>query len=138
MMEKDVSNIKRKSNGETGSISDMQLPRISYANTEPITIYSINKLIANEIYSHQRRRIEFQRYLELFGYKPESTILQIHIAGFFNKRQVSQQEIEKRRESIKRCGGTTFAIIGRTHDPSIMENLIDLKKRILMKGALVT
>ncbi len=85
MREKDVSNFKRKSNRGIGSISDIKLPRTSYTNIEPTIISSINKLIAKEINSHQRR-IEFQRYLELFGYKPENTILQIHIAGFFNKK----------------------------------------------------
>lgn len=76
-----------------------------------------------------QRRTEFKKYLELFGYKPESTIIQVHIAGFFNKRQPNPIEAEKRIESTKRYGGTTFMVVGRTHDPSIMDNLIQPKRR---------
>ncbi|HEU5119570.1 MAG TPA: hypothetical protein VFT71_01165 [Candidatus Nitrosocosmicus sp.] len=88
---------------------------------------------ANDLVSLQidpsQRRIEFQKYLELFGYKPESTIIQVHIAGFFNKRQLDSRETERRMESAKRYGGTTFILVGRTHDPSIMDNLIQPKRQ---------
>ena len=32
------------------------------------------------------RRQEILRYLQLFGYKPEITIVQVHVAGFFNRK----------------------------------------------------
>ena len=34
----------------------------------------------------ESRQEEILRYLELFGYKPEKTILQVYIPGFFRKR----------------------------------------------------
>ena len=34
-----------------------------------------------------KRRQEILEYLKLFGYKPEKTILQVHIIGFFSKRR---------------------------------------------------
>ena len=88
----------------------------------------VNDLVSLQIDPHQRR-IEFQKYLELFGYKPENTIIQVHIAGFFNKRQPTSREIERRTESTKRYGGTTFIVVGRTHDPSIVDSLIPPKKQ---------
>ena len=95
--------------------------------------YELTQQSANDLVSLQvdpsQRRIEFQKYLELFGYKPESTIIQVHIAGFFNKRQPNPREAERRRESAKRYGGTTFMVVGRTHDPSIMDNLIQPKRQ---------
>lgn len=42
----------------------------------------VNDLISMQIDPYQRR-IEFQKYLELFGYKPERTIIQVHIAWLF-------------------------------------------------------
>ena len=57
---------------ETGSAFDTLLSRKSNPTTEPSTIFQMNKLIAGELDIHQRR-VEFQRYLKLFGYKPEST-----------------------------------------------------------------
>ena len=130
------SNSMRKSTIETGSAYEYQLSRKSNPSKEPSTIFPMNKLLAGELNIHERR-VEFQRYLELFGYKPESTILQFHISGFFNKSQPSDKEIEKRKESFQRYGGTTFVIVGRTHDPSIVHNLISPKKRILIKEVLV-
>ncbi len=75
------------------------------------------------------RREEILEYLRLFGYKPERTILQVHIPGFFNKRRLDKRESEKRQAAAKRYGGTTFVIVGRTHDPSIMEQLIKPRKK---------
>jgi hypothetical protein len=69
------------------------------------------------------RRQEILRYLELFGYKPDSTIVQVHVAGFFNKKG-SGRNSAKRAAAAKRYGGTTFVVVGRTHDPAILERLI--------------
>lgn len=78
-----------------------------------------------------RRREEILEYLRLFGYKPESTILQVHMAGFFGKRKDSgsAREAEKRKEAAKRYGGTTFVVVGRTHDPSIIERVAKPKTK---------
>lgn len=76
------------------------------------------------------RRQEILRYLRLFGYKPESTILQVHIAGFFRKGQGGGGRGRQRRaEAVKRYGGTTFVIVGRTHDPAVLDRLAKPKSR---------
>jgi hypothetical protein len=75
--------------------------------------------VSNEV--PQNRRQEIYEYMSLFGYKPNRTIIQVHITGFFRKKTYSQRQIEQHRAAIKRYGGTTFVVIGRTHDPSIMD-----------------
>ncbi|MEW6604553.1 MAG: hypothetical protein AB1351_07680 [Thermoproteota archaeon] len=75
------------------------------------------------------RRKEILEYLKLFGYKPEHTILQVHIPGFFNKRRYGKREPDKRQAAAKRYGGTTFVIVGRTHDPAIMDRVIKPRKK---------
>jgi hypothetical protein len=75
--------------------------------------------IVNEV--PENRRQEIYEFMSLFGYKPDRTILQVHITGFFKKRTYSQSQIEQHKAAIKRYGGTTFVVIGRTHDPSIMD-----------------
>jgi hypothetical protein len=75
------------------------------------------------------RREEILEYLKLFGYKPDRTILQVHIPGFFNKRQANSRATEQRMAAAKRYGGTTFVVVGRTHDPAIMDLVIKPKKK---------
>ncbi|HEX7032629.1 MAG TPA: SHOCT domain-containing protein [Nitrososphaera sp.] len=75
------------------------------------------------------RRKEILEYLKLFGYKPERTVLQVHIAGFFNRRRYDKREQERRQAAAKRYGGTTFVIVGRTHDPAIMEQVVKPRKK---------
>ena len=75
------------------------------------------------------RREEILEYLKLFGYKPDRTILQVPIAGFFNKRQVNARERVQREATARRYGGTAFVVVGRTHDPSIMDLVIKPKKK---------
>lgn len=74
------------------------------------------------------RRDEILQYLRLFGYKPDSTIIQVHVRGFFNMKGATKREAEKRQAASKRYGGTTFVIVGRTHDPSIIEQAIKPRK----------
>jgi len=76
------------------------------------------------------RRQEMLEYLKLFGYKPDRTIIQVHIAGFFNKKRTATgREAEKRQATAKRYGGTTFVVVGRTHDPAIMDLVAKPKKK---------
>jgi hypothetical protein len=77
----------------------------------------------------QNRRNEIYEYLKLFGYKPDRTIIQVHIAGFFNRKKASQREAEKRMATSKKYGGTTFVVVGRTHDPSIIDNVVKPRKK---------
>jgi hypothetical protein len=68
-------------------------------------------------------------YLKLFGYKPDRTIMQVHIAGFFNKKRTGGRQAERKAAAAKKYGGTTFVVVGRTHDPSIMEQVSKPKKK---------
>ncbi|MDQ3903451.1 MAG: SHOCT domain-containing protein [Thermoproteota archaeon] len=82
--------------------------------------------VAEQVTSN--RRTEILEYLSLFGYNPDRTILQVHITGFFNRQRTDTKAIEQRERSAKRYGGRTFVIVGRTHDPSIM-NLVSKPKK---------
>jgi hypothetical protein len=75
--------------------------------------------ILNEV--PENRRQEIYEYMSLFGYKPDRTIVQVHITGFFKKKTYSQRQLEQHKAAVKRYGGTTFVVIGRTHDPLIMD-----------------
>jgi hypothetical protein len=76
------------------------------------------------------RRDEILQYLKMFGYNPDRTILQVHITGFFNKkRSLPPREAEKKQAAEKRYGGTTFVVVGRTHDPAIMEQVIAPRRK---------
>jgi len=69
------------------------------------------------------RRQEILQYLQLFGYKPESTIIQVHMAGFFNSKGAARVS-GKRAAAAKRYGGTTFTVVGKTHDPAVLDRMI--------------
>jgi hypothetical protein len=70
------------------------------------------------------RRREIGLYLELFGYKPDRTILQVHVAGSFGRRPQSPRETGRREAAASRYGGRTFTVVGSSHDPSMVVNLI--------------
>jgi len=91
------------------------------------TITEAEHRVADQVTAN--RQEEILEYLKLFGYKPDRTILQVHIPGFFNKRQANSGAIAQREAAVKRYGGTTFVIVGRTHDPAIMDLVIKPKKK---------
>jgi hypothetical protein len=91
------------------------------------TIVDATSIVTNQVPSN--RREEILEYLKLFGYKPDRTILQVHIPGFFNKRQTNARAQEKKEATARRYGGTTFVVVGRTHDPSIIDLLSKPKKK---------
>src|SRR5919108_1194067 len=93
------------------------------------TIPKAESIISTQV--PDNRRNEIHEYLKLFGYKPDKTIIQVHITGFFRKKgqQFNQKEKERHIAAVKRYGGTTFVIVGRTHDPSIIENVVKPKKK---------
>jgi hypothetical protein len=101
---------RRKKRDQTGSII-----------TEP------EHIVSDQVSSN--RRAEILEYLKLFGYKPDRSILQVHIVGFFNKRQANARAVEQREAAARRYGGTSFVVVGRTHDPSIMDMVIKPKKK---------
>jgi hypothetical protein len=91
------------------------------------TIAEAERMVSDQVTPN--RREEILEYLKLFGYKPDRTILQVHIAGFFNKRRVGARAVEKRQANAKRYGGTTFVVVGRTHDPSVMDLVVKPRKK---------
>lgn len=103
---------RRKKRGQTASTT-------SIAEAEHI--------VADQVSSN--RRAEILEYLKLFGYQPDRTILQVHIVGFFNKQQANARSVRQREAASRRYGGTTFVVVGRTHDPSIMDLVIKPKKK---------
>jgi len=104
---------RRKKRGQTASSSS--------------TVAEAEHIVADQV--TYNRRAEILEYLKLFGYKPDKTILQVHIVGFFNKRRIKARSVEQREAASRRYGGTTFVVVGRTHDPSIMDLVIKPKKK---------
>jgi hypothetical protein len=91
------------------------------------TITEAERIVAGQVPAN--RREEMLEYLKLFGYQPDRTILQVHIAGFFKKQHPGAMAAEKRQATARRYGGTTFVVVGRTHDPSIMDLVIKPRKK---------
>src|SRR5919197_829965 len=114
---------KRIQADSSNAVTSIRTNSASY----PIYYEAKENLISKQV--PQNRRQEIYEYLKLFGYKPDNTILQVHITGFFKKKKYSQRELEKYRSAVKRYGGTTFVVVGRTHDPSIMNNIVTTKKK---------
>jgi hypothetical protein len=54
--------------------------------------------ISNEV--PQNRRQEIHEYMSLFGYRPDRTIVQVHITGVFRKKTYSQRQIEQHRAAV--------------------------------------
>jgi hypothetical protein len=98
------------------------------ASAQRVSISSAEDTIKKEV--PPGRREEILEYLRLFGYKPDSTIIQVHVTGFFNRRGAAKREVEKRQAAAKRYGGTTFVVVGRTHDPSIIEQAAKPRKSL--------
>src|SRR5215212_5326940 len=94
------------------------------------TISKAGSVVSKQV-SAKRRGDEIYEYLKLFGYKADKTIIQVHVTGFFRRKgqQADQKEKARKAAAIKKYGGISFVIVGRTHDPLIMENVIKPKKR---------
>ena len=92
-----------------------------------ITNISKQRIVSLQVPSNRRNEIE--QFLKLFGYNSEKTILQVHLIGFFRKKNLNQREIEQKSKSVKRYGGTSFIVVGRTYDPAIIENVIRPKSK---------
>jgi hypothetical protein len=93
---------------------------------------SSKQMTAQDVVKQQvspNRREEIWDYLRLFGYKPERTILQVHVAGSFGQRTRTPTQMERKAATEARYGGPTFTVIGRTHDPDVIRNLIPPKER---------
>lgn len=48
------------------------------------TISQAESIVSSQVFD--KRRTEIYEYLKLFGYKPDKTIIQVHITGFFRKK----------------------------------------------------
>jgi hypothetical protein len=122
------SRISRDSSPDNKN-NDNRIKRKSAASLMTMTtsqVVSTNQ-VSNEV--PKNRRQEIYEYMSLFGYKPDRTIIQVHITGFFRKKTYSQSQIEQHKAAVKRYGGTTFVVIGRTHDPSIMDIVTKPKQK---------
>jgi hypothetical protein len=134
-MSSDNSRSQSSDNNDSSRLSlsvynnDNKIKRKAVASASSMTtsLLDFKDLISKEV--PQNRRQEIYEYMSLFGYKPYKTIIQVHITGFFRKKNYSQREIEQHKAAVKRYGGTTFVVIGRTHDPSIIDILIKPKKK---------
>jgi hypothetical protein len=71
---------------------------------------------------------EIEQYLRLFGYKPERTILQVHIACSFGHGAPGRIQVVRRTEAAARYQGHTFTVVGRIHDPALIEHLVQPRK----------
>src|SRR5215211_8194673 len=91
------------------------------------TVSKAESIISSQVFYN--RRNEIHEYLKLFGYKADKTIIQVHVTGFFRRKgqQADQKEKARKAATIKKYGGISFVIVGRTHDPLIMENVIKPK-----------
>lgn len=76
----------------------------------------------------ENRTEEIERYLKLFGYRPERTILQAHIVGYFGRSKRTPKQVSRNEKAAARYGGRTFVVVGRTHDPDFLSRLIAPKK----------
>jgi hypothetical protein len=103
---------------------------ISLASSSSSSFLELENKISKEV--PQNRPNEIYEFMKLFGYKPERSIVQVHLTGFFRKKKYTPREIEQHKNATKRYGGTTFVVIGRTHDPSIMEMVVKPKRKIPM------
>src|SRR5919205_305940 len=61
------------------------------------TIPKAESIISSQI--PDNRRSEFHEFLKLFGYKPDKTIIQVHITGFFRKKGQNHNQKEKERHA---------------------------------------
>jgi hypothetical protein len=73
------------------------------------------------------RRAEFLNYFSLFGYDPDSSVLQVHLASTFGRGDLAPAGTVKRRTREHLNGRMTFTVLGRTHDPTIAWRLITPK-----------
>ena len=68
------------------------------------------------------RKEEVRRYLRLFGYKSERTILQVHIAGSFGRGRPAPAEVRRRATGAIRYGWYTFTVVGGATLPDLEES----------------
>lgn len=116
-------------NGHDKTNNRIRLGKMNIQRSLQSSISDTSKLQLVSIQVPPNRREEILEYLKLFGYKSEKTILQVHLLGFFNKRILNQREMEQKSKAVKRYGGTSFIVVGRTYDPCILENVIKPKNK---------
>ena len=116
-------------NGHDKTNNQIRLGKMNIQRSLQSSISDIPQQQLVSIQVPQNRRNEIKEYLKLFGYKSEKTIIQVHTVGFFRKRRLDHREMEQKAKAVKRYGGTSFIIVGRTYDPSIIEKVIKPKAK---------
>jgi hypothetical protein len=84
----------------------------------PIYYEDKENLVSKQV--PQNRRQEIYEYSKLFGYKPDNTILQVPITGFFKKKKYSQRELEKYKSAAKRVHILFLTIVNNKIEISIL------------------
>jgi hypothetical protein len=90
-------------------------------------IQTVEDLVRTQVPSNRREEIE--RYLRLFGYNPDHSILQVHVAGYFGRGRIAPKERENREQTAARYKGRTFTVVGTSHDPNLAARLVAPKKK---------
>jgi hypothetical protein len=101
-------------------LSTTKVPRSKRRSKE--SPQTVQDLVSEQVPSN--RHEEIRRYLRLYGYNPERSILQVHLAGSFGRSMQRPREIASRERAASRYQGRTFTVLGRTHDPSFIKKLI--------------
>ena len=66
----------------------MKRKAVASARSMTTSLLDFKDLISKEV--PQNRRQEIYEYMSLFGYKPDSTIIQVHITGFLKEKLLSK------------------------------------------------
>jgi hypothetical protein len=69
------------------------------------TISKAGSVVSKQVSA--KRRDEIYKYLKLFGYKADKTIIQVHVTGFFRRKgqQADQKEKARKAAAIKNMEG---------------------------------
>jgi hypothetical protein len=122
--EQDARKMRRRRATATAEVQALRRPSAS----SELMLEPKERIVASEVPKDRRRQI--RRYLKLFGYKPGSSILQVHVAGYFGRGgRPKLKEVQAREKAAARYGGRTFTVVGTTHDPEILDRVIKPRKR---------
>ena len=82
------------------------LQAVANSKSTPISLRSSSSFLEleNKILKEvpQNRPNEIYEFMKLFGYKPERSIVQVHLTGFFRKKKYTPREIEQHKTATKR------------------------------------
>ena len=65
----------------------MSLNEKKKRRSQAVSTIDAEQVVASQVPPDRRK--EMLEYMQLFGYNPDRSILQVHIPGFFNKKRAS-------------------------------------------------